>query len=228
MIKLIKLTLGFLFITSPTQATVDGSGWVQVTYLTKILSENMRRHQQLEHLLRNGNEYKDLLKKLHSGLDEISSLAYSLPVQDEKILSQIKTFSSSIRTVQDIYGKIPTSDEEIVHRLHDNTVAESLRMIHGFKEFAKNQESNSLRLSSRSRLASPKGAARIAASTNAEILKSLAQIIRLNSQMLKLQGEQLAFANKRSKDEVLSYQRVNENLESSFKNLELGSNLPRF
>lgn len=205
-----------------------GAGWAQLPYLIKILAENYKRYQQLRSMMEQSRNHRQWLQTVHSGLENAGFLLESLPVKDEKILSQLRSFDKSIRTIEDIYGAIPKSKEEVIHRLHDNTVAESLRMIHDFQKYAEKQESNSVVLASNSRAASPKGAARIAATTNAEILRSLSQLIRLNSQMLKLQGEQLAMDNKRGKSQVASYQRINNDLGSGFKHFSPTMSLPRF
>ena len=212
----------------PTLVGWPGATQSQLPYLIKILEENIRRYQQLRSMINDARHHRQWLKSIHQGLENASHLLESLPVKDEKILSQLRTFNKSVRTIEEIYGAIPNSKEEVVHRLHDNTVAESLRMIHDFQKYAEKQESNSVVLASNSRMASPKGAARITATTNAEILNSLSQLIRLNSQMLKLQGEQLALSNKMGKTEVSSYQKVNVTLQDGFQKFEPNMRLPQF
>lgn len=227
---LILILCGSLSFSAPTFAVWGdgGAGWAQLPYLIKILAENYKRYKQLQGMMNNARNHRDWLRSIHEGLSNAQALLDSLPVRDERILSQLRTFDKSVRTIEEIYGAIPKSKEEAVHRLHDNTVAESLRMIHDFQKYAEKQESNSVILASNSRAASPKGAARISATTNAEILRSLSQLIRLNSQMLKLQGEQLALDNKHGKSRVASYQKINSDLGSGFKNFESNMKLPQF
>lgn len=227
MVGLVALSLG---VSTPSYAIFGdgGAGWAQLPYLIQILSENIKRYQQLKNMIGDAKRHRRWLKDIHQGLENASGLLESLPVKDEKILSQLRSFNKSVRTIEEIYGEIPKSKEEVVQRLHDNTVAESLRMIHDFQKYAEKQESNAIVLSSNSRSASPKGAARIAATTNAEILNSLSQLIRLNSQMLKLQGENLALSNKLGKSQVVSYQKVNTTLEKNFKGFKPNMRLPKF
>ena len=215
-------------IARPVYAFFDPTGPAQVMYLTKILLENYKRYKQLREMMDQSKFHRDWIRNIHAGLENAGFLLESLPVKDEKILSQLRTLKESLSTIEEIYGVIPKSKEEIVQRLHDNTVAESLRMIHDFQKYAEKQESNSIIIASNSRQASPKGAARIAATTNAEILRSLSQLIRLNSQMLKLQGEQLAFKNKIGKSKVSSYQQVNNDLGTGFKKYSPNLDLPTF
>jgi hypothetical protein len=127
-----------------------------------------------------------------------------------------------------MYGKIPQSKEALLHTLHDQTVAESLRMVNSFKEFTHKQEENSLRIAIQGRQASPKGAARMQVESSAHILKSLNQLIRLNTQMLKLQSESLAMNNKVSKDNVSRFQKIDQDLGKGFKNFKLDMKLARY
>ena len=229
-IGVVFVICGSLTFSAPTYAVWGdgGAGWAQLPYIIKILMENYKRYKQLQEMMSTARNHRQWLRTIHAGITNAEGLLESLPVRDERILSQLRTFDKSLRTIEEIYGAIPKSREETIHRLHDNTVAESLRMIHDFQKYAEKQESNSIVLASNSRAASPKGAARINATTNAEILRSLSQLIRLNSQMLKLQGEQLAMSNRNGKSQVFSYQKVNNELGSGFKNFEPSMKLPSF
>ncbi len=130
--------------------------------------------------------------------------------------------------VQTLYGPVPVSPEQPLQTLHDQTVAESLRMANDFKDYSVSQEQNSDLIADEARTASPKGAARMQAEMSAQMLKSLSQLIRLNTQMLKLQSEQLAFSNKQSKADVANYQKVSQDLGSGFSNFNPDMSLEKF
>ena len=85
-----------------------------------------------------------------------------------------------------------------------------------------------LKISIQSRQASPKGAARMNAEVNAQILHTLNQLLRVNGQMLKLQSESLALNNKDGKDSVLGHQKVKQDLKSGLTSFRGDFNLPRF
>ena len=217
-----------VFITSPTQAFVDPTGPAQVLYLTKILFENYKRYQQLRMMMDQAKRSDNYFKMINQGLENISGLLDSLPIQDQGILRDLKDFSRSVKKVSQIYGSIPKSPEEALQMLHDQTVAESLQMVNSFKDYSRLQESNSDSLRIQSESASPKGAARSTAVSNALILKSINQLIRLQSQSLKMQSEELAMRNKFEKGSVASYQKVDKGLGSAFKNLKRQNNFIKF
>lgn len=200
----------------PAFAFSDGSGWAAVAYLIKILEENYRRYVQLKQMIDTANGHYDYIRALNSGLDNSIGLLEALPIKDEKVLAELKNFKEAVGRVELLYGKIPKSPDEALHLLHDQSVAESLRMANSFKDFSETQEKNSILIAAQAREASPKGAARMQAETSAEILRTLSQLIRLNTQMLKLQSEQIAMANKSAKDGVAGFQKINQDLGTGF------------
>lgn len=205
-----------------------GSDIAHLPYLTKILGENIKRYQQLQAMIKQNKSQEQYLRVIHTGLKNSIGLLESLPIEDEKILGELVNFKKSIDTVEGIYGKVPFSKEATLHTLHDQTVAESLKMITSFKAFSRRQEENSLRLAIQGRQASPKGAARMQVEASAQILKGLNQLIRLNTQILKLQSESMASHNKMGKDNVHNFQKVNHDLGHGFRNLNLNSKLFRY
>lgn len=182
----------------------------------QILQENIRHYYQLQQMIQQGKDSDDFLRALNSGLDNSIGLLDSLPIKDEKILADLRQFKAAMGKVESLYGSIPKSPDEALHLLHDQSVAESLRMATSFKEFSDAQEKNSEIIASQAREASPKGAARMQAETSAEILRTLSQLIRLNTQMLKLQSEQVAMSNKLAKDNVAGFKKINADLGSGF------------
>ena len=66
----------------------------------------------------------------------------SLPVEDEKILENLKTFQETIEALEELYGVIPVGPTAGMFKLHDESVAESIKLINGLKKYAKRQEEN--------------------------------------------------------------------------------------
>jgi hypothetical protein len=214
-----------VFTGRPARADLFGG---DVAVLVQILAESIKQYYQLKELIGRGKSTEEFLRLVNSGIDNSMGLLLSLPVKDEGLLSDLESFKQALSTIENIYGGIPKSKEQVLHLLNDQTVAESLRMANSFKKFSADQEENSARIAVQSRQASPKGAARMQAETSAQILRSLSQLIRVNTQMLKLQSEQFALQNKHGKTDVASYQRVNDGLSNGFKNFKLDMNLGKF
>ncbi|OQW48798.1 MAG: hypothetical protein A4S09_13450 [Proteobacteria bacterium SG_bin7] len=217
----------FIVITTSGTAYGDLFGG-DVAILLKILSENVKQYYQLQQLIKNGNDEMNFLRILNQGIDNSIGLLESLPIKDDKILSDLKEFKSAVQKVEGLYGAIPKSPESALQLLHDQTVAESLRMANSFKEYSEVQEKNSRLIAAQARIASPKGAVRMQAETSAEILRSLSQLIRLNTQILKLQSEHLAMNNKNSKQDVANFQKVNRDLGRGFSKFKPDMKLVTF
>lgn len=196
--------------------------------LTQILAENIRHYYQLKQMIGQGQDQADFMRHLNAGLENSIGLLQSLPVRDEKILANLREFQGALRSVSDLYGAVPKSNEAVMQTVHDQTIAESLRMVNTFKDYSDVQEQNSIMIAAQSRDASPKGAARMQAETSAQILRSLSQLIRLNTQMLKLQSEQFGMNNKAGKDSVGNYQKVNQDFGKSFQGLKSDMGLVQF
>ena len=215
--KLFAVIFIVVSFSTTSSAFTDGSGWVQVAYLAKILIENIKHYYQIKSLIDQAHEQNDYIRLINSGLDNSIAMLETLPVKDEKILAELRDFRSAVGKVSEIYGNSPKSQEQAMQSLHDQTIAESFEMVNSFKQFSSQQEENSMRIVIQSRDASPKGAMRMQAEMSAEILNSLSQLIRLDTQMLKLQSEQFGMANKLGKQNVANFQKVNVDLGNSFR-----------
>lgn len=224
MLVLIGVSLGF---SAPNFAQADIWGG-DVAVLMQILQENIRHYYQLQEMIRQGRDADHYLRWINAGIDNSIGLMQALPIKDEKVLADLRNFRSAMGKVEMLYGKPPRSPEEALQLLHDQTVAESIKMANDSKDFSETQEKNSEVIAIQSRDASPKGAARMQAETSAQILRTLSQILRLNTQMLKLQSEQLALTNKSAKEEVANYQRVNRDLGGGFTRFNADMKLTRF
>ncbi len=216
---------GALLFTPVARADLFGG---DVAVLVQILAEQIKQYYQLKSVIENGKGQLDLLRNINAGIDNSISLIRTLPIKDEKVWAEVTRFEQAVNRIRDLYGQVPKSPEEALQVIHDQTVAESLKMANEFKEYSTQQEKNSEVIAVQARLASPKGAARMQAATSAEILRSLSQLLRLNTQLLKLQSEQLAMNNKKSKDGVANFQRVNGDLGRGFNNFKPDMNLTRF
>ena len=214
-----------VFLSLPAKASIFGE---ETAVLLKILAEDYRRYQQLQMMIQQARSTDDYLRAINAGIENSIGLLQSLPVHDEKILANLREFRGAMNSVTEIYGMIPKSQETVMQTLHDQTIAESLRMVNTFKDYSDTQEQNSVMIAVQSRQASPKGAARMQAETSAQILRSLSQLIRLNTQILKLQSEQFAMNNKVGKDSVGNFQRVNQDFGNSFSGLKSDMKLIQF
>ena len=210
------------------QASAQFDGIAQIPYLSQIVTENIRRYEQLREMIRNSKERDAYMRLINEGIDNAVGVALSLPVEDQKILEELKTFKQAAERLKRLYGDIPKSPDAPMFRLHDESVAESIRLVNDLKDYAREQEKNAESLFLQSGRASPKGAGRMATATNAQILHALSQLIRINGQMLKLQSQSLGMENRIGKDEVDRFDRVNRDFDDIPGNYPGAGAMPRF
>lgn len=221
---MIALALGI----APINSFAFGDSFVLIPYLVKQLAQMYQQYAQLLHLVRNGQASLDYLRWINSGLDDISGIVATLPIKDERILEDIRSLQKGIKQIDDLYGRIPKSAAAPMQLLHDQTIAESFKMTNNAKEYAASQEANANQAFDLAEKMSPKGAIRLTAATEAQILHTMTQLLKVNGQLLKLQSEQFAMANMQSKDSVSHFNQVNGDVRKSLSSFSGDMNLPRF
>ena len=167
-------------------------------------------------------------REINSGLEASIRLLESLPIKDEKILGQLRTFQRSLKEIEKIYGVIPKSPDESFQQINDMAVAESLKMVSNATDYAENQEMNSAKLEARSWDMSPKGAMRMQAQVSSQILLTLNQILRMNAQLLKMQSADLAAKNREEKQDVMKFQKFSKEVAMTSKAFTGDMSLPKF
>lgn len=217
-----------MLASSPTWAFSDGSGWAAVTYLIKLVEGSVRHYQQLQMMIQYSKEAQSYMHEINSGLDASIRLMESLPIKDEKILGQLRTFRQSLNEIEKIYGKIPRSPDEAFQQVNDMAVAESLKMVSNATDYAEKQEINSAKIEARSWDMSPKGAVRMQAQVSSQILLTLNQILRMNAQLLKMQSADLASKNRGEKQEVMKFQKFSKEVAITSKAFSGDLSLPKF
>ena len=214
--------------SSSVAFAVFGGDYAQIPHLLRLISENVKRYKQLEKMIDQSENREEYLRLINRGLDNVRGIISTLPVKDGKLLEELKDLKEVTRKLEKIYGAIPEGGETEMLRLHDKSVAESISLINDSKRYAKRQERNSDNILRQAAVASPKGAQRMAAAGNSQILHALSQLIRINGQILKLQSEILASENKRGKDSLEHFNRFNEGMKKSFSGLGRNRQFPRF
>jgi len=209
-------------------AWTDGSGWASYAYLVKIYQENLRRYIQLQQMIQQARSHENLIRTINSGLDNAMGVMQVLPIKDDQILSQLQQFQDALKKVEELYGMTPKSSDEALHKLHDQTIAESIKLANVLQDYSLAQEQNATAVFIQSSQASPKGAERMNAQMSAQILHSVNQLIKVNGQMLKMQSESLAFANKQDKDSTAGFNKTSSDFRNSVMRFKPNYSLPKF
>ena len=192
------------------------------------MTENVKRYYQLNQIIKQSKERHFYQQLINQGLDHAAGIILSMPIKDEKILQDLNTFSETVDALEELYGVVQQGPDAEMYRLHDNTVAESIKLINDLKNYAFKQEKNAEVALFRANKLSPKGAARMNVATNSQVLHALTQLIRINGQILKMQSEDFASQNKRGKDSAGHFYRVNREMENLSIKQAIERRLPQF
>jgi hypothetical protein len=186
------------------------------------------QYAALQSMIGQGKVSIDYLRFVNSGLDGILGLVNTLPIHDENILAEVRDLQVGIARINQIYGIVPPSGVAPMQTIHDQTISESLEMTNSAKDYAANQEVNAQQAFQMAGQMSPKGAERLSAATQAQVLHTMVQLLKVNGQLLKLQSEQFAMANMESKDSVTHFNRVNSDVKNNLTSFSGDFSLPKF
>lgn len=205
------LVLIFISYCKKTSAIIGdgGAGYAQIPYLIQILTENVKRHKQLD-------DIQKFERLIHEGSISVRGLLNLIPI-DAKTTHYLRGIKKNQAVIQRLYGSIPKSPDRKLHRENDEMIAESITMQSNLAAYTQRQEENATQLTQQAKSMSPKGAAQATVISNAQILHALNQLIKINGQILRLQGQNLAFKNRREKEDVKNFYWDTKSLKKGFQ-----------
>ena len=181
---------------------LDG-GLAQIPHLISILEESRKRYKQLENM----KKMEDLI---HSGSATLHDIEELIPL-DAKTREHLAKHAGRIRK---IYQSIRDL-EGTLHRENDENIARSVGLHQALGSYTQRLDRNAVRFSRQAKSLSPKGAARAAVASNAQILHALNQLIKIGGQLLAIQSGKLALENRSEKEAM-------ENAKEELKMLHQG------
>ncbi len=209
-------------------AFTDGSGWVQVGYLIKILEENYRRYEQLREILSRAKSDADFLRSLHSGLDSVSGLMQGLDIDEPESFRRSRNAGDALANIQELYQRNQKSGLRGIFTQKDRDFGETLAYASQMIGVAEQFERNAQRLFAEAPKTSPKGAQRANVQSNAQILDAMAKSVKLSAAQLRLQTQALAVQNSEDRDQVEDRERVTASLLTAQKSLNTSFALAKF
>ncbi len=228
--KLKKYFLSFtmlfsVLITSPS-AKADFWGG-DLIYLAQILEQAIMQVQQLKSILGNGKDSLEFLQQINEGQRTALRIINTMNrVLKPGNLSNLSDVNAVIREIQDIYGKIPITAEAKLQSTHDVTVAESIQLHNDVFKYADEVDPEAERIKNYAQVASPQGAAKASLEAQGAIIHVLNQVLRTNAAILKIQSENLAMQNRKSKMQSEAFRSQYTELSSSLRDYKPSFDLP--
>jgi hypothetical protein len=196
-------------------------------YLAQILEQAIMQVQQLKSILGNGKDSLEFLQQINEGQRTALRIINTMNrVLKPGNLSNLSDVNAVIREVQDIYGKIPITAEAKLQSTHDVTVAESIQLHNDVFKYADEVDPEAERIKNYAQVASPQGAAKASLEAQGAIIHVLNQVLRTNAAILKIQSENLAMQNRKSKMQSEAFRSQYTELSSSLRDYKPSFDLP--
>lgn len=214
-----------LFVSSPAKADIWGA---DVAVLTQILVQSIETVVQLKSILENGSDTLGLLQDVNSGVSSgLDLIRIVNPNFNPGVYGDLRDPQTVLRAIQDIYGTVPKGMDEPLMTSQDQSVAEVISMNRNLYDYADEVDRERDRIIYHASVVSPQGAGRLQGQALGVLIGVMTQVLRTQSQMLKLMGQNMAMENRREKLSTQSFQENYQSLSRGFKSLPADTKLPR-
>lgn len=196
-----KILTGFLclalLIPQPAKADLFGG---DVAVLLKILAQSIQQLYELRQIVGTGKDTLSLMRDINQGIrNGLRVIQIFNPKFNPGIFGSLETADQVQRAIEDLYGVIPQSSEYRLQEAQDRSVAESISMNGTLFQYADSVDVETKRIISHAQNVSPQGAGKLTAESIAVLIGVTTQVLRTNSMMLKMMGQNMALSNRKEK-----------------------------
>ena len=220
----IFMGLAFMLPVSPARADLFGG---DVAVLTQILVQSIQTVIQLKSILDNGkdalNLARDLNAGIRSGLDLIRIIN---PKFNPGVYGDLRDTQNVLRAIETIYGATPEGADQELMRAQDMSVAEVISMNRNLYDYADQVDRERERILYHSQVVSPQGSAKLQNQSLAVLIGVMTQLLRTQSQMLKIMAQNTALETRKEKLLTQEFKQNYQGLSEGFKTLPTSLKLP--
>ena len=229
--KKILITFMCFTLAIPRPARADLFGG-DVVVLLKILAQSIQQLYELRQIVGTGKDSLTLMKDINRGIREgLAIIRIINPKFNPGLYGSLETADQVQRAIEDLYGVIPQTSEYRLQEAQDRSVAESIAMNGTLFQYADSVDLEAKRIIGHAQNVNPQGAAKLTAESLAVLIGVTTQVLRTNSMMLKMMGQNMALSNRKEKLQSsqfkAQYEGISSALGSTPKTLQLkplGSN----
>ncbi len=225
--KKILIALMCFTLTIPRPARADLFGG-DVAVLLKILAQSIQQLYELRQILGTGKDTLTLMRDINRGIREgLAIIRIINPKFNPGLYGSLETADQVQRAIEDLYGVIPQTSEYRLQEAQDRSVAESIAMNGTLFQYADSVDIEAKRIIGHAQNVNPQGAAKLTAESLAVLIGVTTQVLRTNSMMLKMMGQNMALSNRKEKLQSsqfkAQYEGISNALGSTPKILQLKS-----
>ena len=186
-----------LVMPRPAKADLFGG---DVVVLLKILAQSIQQLYELRQILGTGKDTLTLMRDINQGIREgLAIIRIMNPKFNPGLYGSLETADQVQRAIEDLYGVIPQTSEYRLQQAQDRSVSESIAMNGTLFQYADSVDEETKRIIAHSQSVSPQGAAKLTNQSLAVLIGVTTQVLRTNSMMLKMMGQNMALSNRKEK-----------------------------
>jgi hypothetical protein len=225
--KFIAAFISLTLIMTPYRSQADLFGG-DVVVLTQILVQAIQTVLQLKSILENGKDTLDLMRDINAGVKSGLDLIHIInPNFNPGVYGNLRDAESVLRVLQDVYGKIPEGMDQELMKSQDQSVAEVISMNRNLYDYADSVDREKERILFHAQVVSPQGAGKLQNQALGVLIGVTTQLLRTQSQMLKIMAQNMAFDNRKEKIQTQNFQENYQGLSDGFQGLPKNTKLPR-
>lgn len=225
--KISAMIIAAFIFMGPRSAKADLFGG-DVVVLTQILAQAIQTVITLKSVLENGKDSLNLMRDLNagvrSGLDLIRIIN---PHFNPGVYGNLNTADDVLRALQSVYGTVPQGMDEDLMKSQDQSVAEVISMNRNLYDYADQVDLERDKIFFHAQVVSPQGAGKLQNQALAVLIGVSTQLLRTQSQMLKIMAQNMAYDTRKEKLATQNFQENYQGLSRGFGSLPKDARLPR-
>lgn len=225
--RILTILVSTLLLLSPKPAKADLFGG-DVLVLTQILAQAIQTVITLKSVLENGKDSLDLLRDINAGVRSgLDLIRIVNPNFNPGVYGNLNDADSVLRALQAVYGTIPQGMDEDLMKSQDQSVAEVISMNRNLYDYADQVDREKEKILFHAQVVSPQGAGKLQNQALGVLIGVTTQLLRTQSQMLKIMAQNMAYDNRKEKFATQNFQENYQGLSRGFDGLPKKTDLPR-
>lgn len=218
------ISISVMLPTNYARADIWGA---DVAVLMQILAETIEQVIRLQTIIENGKDTLNLLRDINSGVKSgLDLIRIVNPRFNAGVYGDLKDPQNVLRAIHDIYGQTPKTADKDLMDTQDQSVAEVIAMNRNLFDYADQVDQERERILVHSQVVSPQGAAKLQNQSMGVLIGVMTQLLRTQSQMLKIMGQNMALENRKEKMNSNQFIENYQGLSNGFKSLPKDTKLP--
>ncbi len=222
--RILAIFICFTLI-APRPAKADLFGG-DVAVLVQILAQTIKQLYELQRIVSTGQDTLSLMRDINRGIrDGLAVIRIINPKFNPGLYGGLETADQVQRAIEDLYGAIPQTSEYRLQEAQDKSVAESISMNGTLFQYADSVDDETKRIITHSQSTSPQGSAKLTNQALAVLIGVTTQVLRTNSMMLKMMGQNMALSNRKEKLQATQFKAQYEGISNALGALPKETNL---